>query len=188
MEGLVLGVQLAIGLGSRDHHPGEQIAALGDRIGGLVVEFLADVERLGQRRACGLDRGGEGRRLGGSELLDGQRQLVGTGAHRVVHLDHDRAGQLVEGVDGHRGQGGGVGGVDGACGCDVGFVPLSPPPATPEHHPGDKEQADAGEDQQARHRSASAAGAVPGRGDPTRADAGQSGGGRGRRSGPVALA
>ena len=47
--------------------------------------------------------------LRGAEFLDGQGQFVVAGADRVVDVDHDRLGQIVEGVDRHRGQRVGVG-------------------------------------------------------------------------------
>ena len=51
LERVALGVEFAVGLGGRDDHPGQQVAALRRRLGDGVVEDLADVERLRQRRS-----------------------------------------------------------------------------------------------------------------------------------------
>ena len=55
-----------------------------------------------------------GERLGSlfAELLDGQRQLVGAGAHRVVDVDDLPPRQVVEGPQRHAANAFGVGGVD----------------------------------------------------------------------------
>ncbi len=50
LERFALRVQFAVGLGRGDDHPGQQVAALLRRLGDGVVEDLADVERLRQRR------------------------------------------------------------------------------------------------------------------------------------------
>ena len=49
-ERFPLGVELAVGLGRRHDDPGQQVAPLRGRLGDGVVEDLADVERLRQRR------------------------------------------------------------------------------------------------------------------------------------------
>ena len=72
LERVALGVQLAVGLGRRDDHPGQQVAPLLRRLGDGVVENLAHVERLRQRRLRVGHGAAERFGLGGAELLDGQ--------------------------------------------------------------------------------------------------------------------
>ena len=101
VESLGLSVEFAVGPGGGDHHPGQQIAAFRSGFGHCVVELLADVERLLESDPGRLYSRGERLGLLWAELLDGQLQLVAAGAHRVVDVDDDRTGQVVESVDGH---------------------------------------------------------------------------------------
>ena len=140
LEGLALRVQLLIGLRRSDDHPRQQVAPLLRRLGGGVVEDLADVERL---RQCGLgvaDRPAERLGLRGAEFLDGQGQFAVAGAHRVVDVHHDRLGQIVEGVDRHRGQRVGVTRVHSLRGRELGFPPLAPAAPHPQPQQQDRER------------------------------------------------
>jgi hypothetical protein len=92
LERFALRLQLLIGLRRSDDHPRQQIAALLRRLGDGVVEDLADVERLRQRRPRVGDRAAEWFGLRGAEFLDGQGQFVVAGAYRVVDVHHDRLG------------------------------------------------------------------------------------------------
>ena len=111
LERFPLGIEFAVGLGRRDDHPGQQVAPLRGRLGDGVVEDLADVERLRQRRLRVGDRLAERRGILVAEFLDGQSQFVVAGAHGVVDVHHDRLGQVVERVDRNRRQRARVGGV-----------------------------------------------------------------------------
>ena len=81
---------------------GQQVAPLQWRLGHRVVEGLAHIERLGQRVLGVGHRAGERCGVAVAEFLDRQRQFAVAGAHRVVDVDHDRLGQVVERVDGTR--------------------------------------------------------------------------------------
>ena len=152
LEGLALRVQLLIGLRRSDDHPGQQIAALLRRLGDGVVEDLADVERLRQRRLGVGDRAAEWFGLRGAEFLDGQSQFVVAGADRVVDVHDDRLGQIVEGVDRHRGQRVGVSRVHSLRGGELGFPPLAPPAPHPQPQQQDRDDDDREHDEQAEPR------------------------------------
>ena len=107
----------------RHDHPGEQLAPLHRRLGRAVVELLAHIERLGQRRFGVVDGRVNGSVRCVAELVDRQGEFVGAGAHRVVDLDHHRPGQVVEGLQRHRGQRVRVGGVDSPCRGQLGGAP-----------------------------------------------------------------
>ena len=112
LEGLPLRLQLDIGPRRGDDHLGQQFAPLRPGFRYRVVELLTHGERLGQSRFGVVDCTGE--RLGSlfAELLDGQRQLVGAGADRVVDVDDLPPGQVVERAQRQCRQRIGVGGVD----------------------------------------------------------------------------
>ena len=149
--------------------------------GNIVVELLAHGEGLFERRSGVVHGSGEWRSLGLPEFLDRQDQLVGAGAHRVVHLDDDRARQVVKGVNRHRCQRGGIGRVDILGGRDIGGVALGPSAAAPHHQRRDHQESDTDDDQHWYQReTATLTGAL--------AEAGQSCGGCCRRTCPVVIA
>ena len=147
VKGRGLGVQFPVGLGRRNHHPGQQVATFGLWFGNIVVELLAHGEGLFERRSGMVHGSGEWRSLGLPEFLDRQDQLVGAGAHRVIHLNDDRARQVVKGVNRHRCQRGGIGRVDILGGRDIGGVALGPSAAAPYHQRRDHQQSDTDDDQ-----------------------------------------
>lgn len=142
-ERLALRVEFAVGLGGGHDHPGQQIAALLRGFGHRVIEDVAHVEGLGQCGLGGGDRGAERRGVLLAELLDGQRQFVLAGAHRVVDLDHDGAGELIEGVQRNRRQRGRIGRVDALRGREIGLLTLALAPPRPQQQPGHRQRDDA---------------------------------------------
>jgi len=143
-EGGALCVECLVGPCCRDDHPGQQVAPLLRSLWHGVVEDLANVERLGQRRLGVIHRRGE--RLGVllAEFLYRKRQFVLAGAYRVVHLDDGRAGQVVERVEGDRRQRVGVGGVHPLRRGELGLTALAlavpPPQQQHQHRDGDDGQ------------------------------------------------
>ena len=136
-ERLALGLQFPVGPRRRDDHPGQQVAPLLRGLGHGVVEDLANVERLGERRLGVGHRRGERCGVLLAEFLYRKRQFVVAGAYRVVDVDDDRAGQVVERVDGDRRQRVGVGGIHPLRGGELGLAALAlaaPPPQQQRQH------------------------------------------------------
>ncbi len=148
LERLPLGVELAVGLGRRDDHPGQQVATLRRRLGDGVVEDLADVERLRQRRLRVGDRLAERRGLLVAEFLDSQGQFVVAGAHGVVDVDHHRLGQVVERVDLNRRQRVRVGGIHPPRRRELGLPALAASPPRPHHNSSTRTDEDGQRDEQ----------------------------------------
>ena len=88
LESLPLRLQLDIGACRGNDDLGQQLAPLLPGLRYRVVELLTHGECLGQSR-FGIVHG-TGERLGTlfAELFNGQRQLVGAGAYRVVDVDN----------------------------------------------------------------------------------------------------
>ena len=149
LERLPLGIELAVGLGRRHDHPGQQVATLLQRLRDGVVEDLADVERLRQRRLRVGDRLAERRRLLVAEFLDSQSQFVVAGAHGVVDVHHHRLGQVVERVDLNRGQRIGVGGIHPPRRRELGLPALAAPPPRPQPQQQHQDDEDGQRDEQA---------------------------------------